>query len=436
MKRTAACLLIMIIVLCGSALAEEAAVRVNEKVYTVSEVQKYIDETAVNMSMMLGIDIADIYDADSREEFLTEAAEHFVTVELMNEKLRELGMLDISEEEEDALREFAQVKFDEIWMGLNERIEEAYPGLEDRERYVTQLVESAGYSMDGIYGQALQALRQQRLIDLYCTDIEVSDEETEAYYEENFVAPDREKYEGDIDAFESEVLLGGGSSSYVPVGYFYIKYIVLEPKEASEDAVYSAEIKAAECAAARENAYNALAVGALENGDLDALRTAYQTALGEETCALEALDEAAAAAERDYLPIWQVVRDALVAGETFEEQMLKFSIDTDMAQDIDTGYPFHPVSRIWDTRLSESVSTLTSEGEITMPIYASGRIYIVCRMQDLPEGAYPLDAEAREELRQGILLDKQAERLDELAAEWRKDAEVEIDISGLVFPLY
>lgn len=427
--------LILILAILGTAYAEDAAVRVNGRVFTVDEVQNYINETAANMKIIMGIDVSDVYDTDARKKFLQEAAEHFVTVEVMNEQLRAKNRFALSKEEEASLREFAQTKYDEIWVQLNDRVGEAYPDLEDRETYVSQLVESAGYSMDGIFEQAVQALREQRLIELYCADITVSDAETDAFYEENVVAPDRDKYAGDLKRFESEVLLGGGTSAYMPEGYFYIKYIVLAPKESSANAVADALTAAAESTQKREDAYDALAVGALENGDLDALRAAYSAAEDAESAALDALDAAVETAEKDYSPIWQVVSDALDAGETFEAQMHKYSIETDMSQAIDKGYPFHADSVIWDARLREAVRTLASEGEITKPVYANGRVYIVCRMADIPSGAYPLSETEREELKEGLLRDKQTGRLDELARELRENADVEVDISGLEFPL-
>ena len=427
--------LILILALGGAAYAEDAAVRVNGRVFTVDEVQNYINETAANMKIIMGIDVSDVYDTDARKEFLQEAAEHFVTVEVMNEKLREQNRFALSKEEEAPLREFAQSKYDEIWVQLNDRVGEAYPDLEDRETYVSQLVEIAGYSMDGIFEQTVQALREQRLIELYCADITVSDAETDAFYEENVVAPDREKYAEDLNRFESEVLLGGGTSAYMPEGYFYIKYIVLAPREASADAVTDAQTEAAKVTQKREDAYDALAVGALKNGNLDALRVAYSAAEDAESAALNALNAAIETAEKDYVPIWQVVCDALDGGETFEEQMRKYSVETDMSQKIDKGYPFHADSVIWDAHLREAVRTLASEGEITKPVYANGHVYIVCRMADIPSGAYPLSEAEREELKEGLLRDRQSERLDELAREWRKDADVEVNISGLEFPL-
>lgn len=433
-KITVLCLL-LILALGGAACAEDAAVRVNGRVFTVEEVQNYINETAANMRIIMGIDVSDVYDADARKEFLQEAAEHFVTVEVMNEQLRAQNRFALSKEEEASLREFAQTKYDEIWVQLNDRVGEAYPDMEDRETYVSQLVESAGYSMDGIFEQAVQALREQRLIELYCADITVDDAETNAFYEENVVAPDREKYAEDLHRFESEVLLGGGTSAYMPEGYFYIKYIVLAPKESSADAIADAQTAAAESAQKREEAYDALAAGALENGDLDALRAAYSAAEDVENAALDALNAAVEAAEKDYAPIWQVVCDALDAGETFEDQMQKYSIETDMSQEIDKGYPFHADSVIWDAHLREAVRTLAAKGEITKPIYANGHVYIVCRMADIPSGAYPLSDAERDELKEGLLRDRQTERLDELAREWREDADVEVDISGLEFPV-
>lgn len=433
-KRVAAVALVAMLLLPICVSAQDVAVRVNDAVFTVSEVQRYADESAQNIELMTGMSVSEIYDTASHVDFLTDVAEHFVTGAISDAKLKEMGMYELTEEETEALREYARENYDAIWQQLNERVKEAYPDAGNMEAYVSEVIESAGYTMDGIFESGARSVRQGRLIDAFCGDVLITEEEAVAFYEENYVKPDREKYENDLNLFEADVLLGGASSAYIPEGYFYIKYITMRPNETSQNEMMLAQNKFAECVKATEAAYQALALAALNEEPTDGPRETYRVALAAEEEASAALTKALERVETDFLPIYEAIRSDMEAGSSFEDEMQKHSIDAEMSSSGEKGFPFHPESILWESHLSEKVSALQKKGDMTGPVFTSGRVVIACRMDDLPAGAFQMSEEEKNQIMQGLLEEKQMKQLDMLINEWRKDFDIEIDISGLVFP--
>ena len=60
-----------------------------------------------------------------------------------------------------------------------------------------------GLDMDSLYASQLLLLLEQRLVDRYRPGINVSEEEIEAYYAENYVEPGRQRYEGNYPLYET-----------------------------------------------------------------------------------------------------------------------------------------------------------------------------------------------------------------------------------------
>ena len=433
MKKRWVIVLCLLIALCASAAAEEIAVRVGEQTFSTEEIQTYMDKVGKSAGTSFGMFIADD-GASSGEEFLNDAAEYFVTMGVVMQKLADLGLDSISEAEENDLRRYARETYEQIWQEMLARVQEAYPELEDAETAVTETVEDAGYAMDDIYQQGLISLRNQRLIDVYCKDITLEDGEAEAYYEEKIVKPDRDKYESDVPRFEQEVLFAGGSSAYVPEGYFYIKYIVLEPDADASEAVFAAQETLAaceaDCAAAREELTDA----AVEGDVPEELRKRYQALAEAQEKARAALEEKLCAAEEVYAPVADLVQREVNEGTPFEELIEKHSVLQDMVEADDPGFAFHPDSQIWDERLAEAVEKLEKYGDCTPPVYALDSVYIVCRMDDMRCGAYAPAEETMQGFGEDILYAKQLEALGELIEEWRQEMEVEVDLSGLRVP--
>lgn len=429
-----AVLLTVILPAAGFASADDGvAVRVNDREFSVETVQRYINETAANMPLTIGQTAQELF-AGAHEEFLKAAAEHFVTVAIVEDKLKEKGLDKLSDEESESMQDYARQAYEQIWQSVSEQLKEEYPEEPQTDRLVTETMENAGYSMDGIYEKAVQNLMLERFAAAYCPEVTVTEEELREFYRTSYIEPDRELYENNIPLFEEKVLYSGESSTYIPEGYYYVKFIALKTSDERAGAITRAEEALAAARAESQLAQAALTEAALADQDLTEVRARYQAAQEAERQAEAALAESERQAETDYAPMADLVRTALANGETFESLIGKHSIQQLYTGRDEAGFPFHPASENWEEGVRERIAALTKAGECTDPVYTNGTVCIYCRMDDLVCGEYEPDEAAWEELRSSLLEAKQSEATNEKVAEWRGDYQVMIDLSVLTFP--
>lgn len=427
-------LLLAVTLLAGScALADAPAVRVNDRTFSVETVQKYVNESAANMPLTMGQTAQDVF-GDAKEEFLNAAAEHFVTVAIVEDRLKARGLDRISDEEVENLQDYARQAYEQIWQSMSEQMKEEFPDMDGSDRIVTETIENAGYSMDGIYEKAVQSLLMGRFTAEFCPDLTVTDEEARSFFETSYVGPDRELYENDLGLFEQRVLLQGESSTYIPEGYYYVKYIALKPSDERAAAIAEAERTLAEAQAAAAAAQEELARAAMDENGLTGAREAYRIASEEAEKAAAAMAEQQALAEKDYGPMAELIRNALAEGETFESLIGKHSVQQIYTGRDEPGYPFHPESPNWEDGVRERIAALTGKGDCTDPIWTNGTVCVYCRMDDMTCGAYEPDEETWDMLKQSLLEAKQSDAVNEKVAEWRDEYEIGIDLTGLVFP--
>lgn len=428
---------LMIFWSCAVMAEDSIAVRVGNRTFTRSQVQKYITQTAMSLELASGESMAAMYTPDEQADFIQLAAEHFVTLGVLREKLAENGLETISAEEESQLNEFARSWYEEVWQNLSERLAQAYPDEEIPESFVTRVMIETGYSMDDIYEIGLMQIQEKRLIDLYCGDIQVTGEEARAYYNENNVEKDKEKYGNDLTQFEVDVLLNGGSSCYTPDGFYYIRFMMLQPNSDRTRQIEVAQYAVEDAEKLLEDANAQLTAAALDDGkDLEDARQAYKNAQDEADRARATLDQTRKAAAEDYAPLMKIVRAALKDGADFGTVISMYGTEGNDAAMGENGQPFHPQSVIWDPDFVAEVSKLQEPGDLIGPFFAGNGIYIVERGADIPGGAYEPEAEEMEQIRDELLYERQVVRLNELSDQWRAEMDVSVDLTGLEFPKY
>ena len=99
-----------------------------------------------------------------------------------------------------------------------------------------------GYSKEILRQSYLDNETFERVKAELCKDVTVTDEEVLAYYDEA-VAADKDIYEFDIDAYESQILMyqygyADQEPWYRPEGYRYIKHILLEVDQDADGHLY------------------------------------------------------------------------------------------------------------------------------------------------------------------------------------------------------
>ena len=196
MKRLACMLIFCCLVMCSFALAETEdpiIVRVSDFSFTKSQLQSAID-TDIGFTELLS---QETLTDEERQAQRDDTIERFIGEGLIQSKLQEAGQNDFTSEEEENLKAAARNLYERLWQGIWQQAQDSSE--EFTEEQVTEYLEESGYSAEAIYEAYTATERRYRAIDLYCPAITLTEDMVREYYEEQFLNPDRERYENDID---------------------------------------------------------------------------------------------------------------------------------------------------------------------------------------------------------------------------------------------
>ena len=422
-------IILLVLLLCGSALAEPAkedpvVVRVGDFSYSQSQLQASLDNALEISEMLRG-------DAPSEEEKATRletAIESYIGMGIIENKLTEAGKNDFSETELEDLNQAASSKYDEFWQLLYQQMQKANESVEEKD--VTETMEAMGYTFEAILNEYILQARQNRAIELFVGDFALSQDQVDAYYEEQFVAPDREDYKDDLEKYEMEILANDNDSFYTPEGYRYIRQIVLQYPEEAISACKRLQIQMSRAAQSLTKALQTLTLAATEfDGTTDAIseaKTAYDSAAQQMTDAqnqyMDALRQATEPLVKDQI---DEIMAQFNAGIDFGTLLNKYSTDrTDKNLNGD-GYPFHPDSPNWPQPFTDAARALEKPGDISEPVYTEQGVHILYYAGDVPAGEHVLTDDERKLLNAAALRYYQLEKLDGLLEGWRADYEIE-----------
>ena len=426
MRRMACAALALGLMCCFGALSEAedpVVVRVGDISYHLSQVQAALD-TDFELSELLNQKY--LTEAERREQS-ENTLRRFVGFGLMENKLREAGRDGFTEAEEETLSAAARQKYDELWQGLYQQLQ--HSGQSASEEEVTRFMNDAGYTPEALLTEYKQNERRYRIVEMYCPDLVLTEDMVQAYYETQFLDPDRERYEDNIQLYEQEVLNGQKESFYTPAGYRYLRQILMDyPEEVTaklrnEQAhVSSAGNRVAEAMQALTEA----ATTVEDLNDLAAPRADYDAAAGELDRARQALAEKREALT---LPLIQdklrEIDERLSAGIDFRSLIDAYSDDKSEMNREAEGYPFHPESKNWPQNFIDAASALEKPGDVSAPVLTDLGIHILYYAGDVPAGAHVLTAEEQETLNASALMYYQGLELEGLMETWKDEYDIE-----------
>ncbi|MBQ6120318.1 MAG: peptidylprolyl isomerase [Clostridia bacterium] len=419
-----ALMLVMIAPAWGETAAEDpVVVRVGSISYSLSVVQASLDDTLDMAGALLDTPVTD----EDRQAGVEAAIEKFVNMGLIENKLTEAGKNDFTQSEDELLKGAAQNKYEELWQILYQRMKQSNEEVSEED--VTDIMDAQGYTVEAIYDELVTSERNHRAVDLFCPDVTITQEQVDAYYEERFVAPERERYQDNVALFEEEIVAANGESFYIPEGYRYIRQITLDyPKEATK-AAKGLEKELSSAVQAVATAFQKLSVAATQVEDLNDLkdlRAEYDSA-----------NEVAMARREAWLAKLQAESEPLLE-ETFRDIEARFAAGIDfktLIEDYSTdkteknlsgdGYLFHPDTTSWPETFVAAAKALENPGEISKPVYSETAIHILFYAADAPAGEHALTEEERTQLNAATLQYYQNERLLELCDTWKANYDIE-----------
>jgi len=419
-----ALMLVMIAPAWGETAAEDpVVVRVGSISYSLSVVQASLDDTLDMAGALLDTPVTD----EDRQAGVEADIEKFVNMGLIENKLTEAGKNDFTQSEDELLKGAAQNKYEELWQILYQRMKQSNEEVSEED--VTDIMDAQGYTVEAIYDELVTSERNHRAVDLFCPDVTITQEQVDAYYEERFVAPERERYQDNVALFEEEIVATNGESFYIPEGYRYIRQITLDyPKEATK-AAKGLEKELSSAVQAVATAFQKLSVAATQVEDLNDLK--------ELRAEYDSANEAAMARREAWLAKLQAESEPLLE-ETFKDIEARFAAGIDfktLIEDYSTdkteknlsgdGYLFHPDSTSWPAAFVSAAKALAQPGDISKPVYSETAIHILFYAADAPAGEHALTEEERTQLNAATLQYYQNERLLELCDTWKANYDIE-----------
>ena len=420
---TALCLALCLPAVAESTADDPVVVRVGEFSYPLSVVQGSLDSALDVASLLSGEEVTD----EDRQAGVQAAIDKFVNLGIIESKLKEKGKNDFSEDEVELMKSAAQAKYEELWQSLYQRASKSEEEVSEED--ITGWLEGEGYTVEAIYDEYLVSERNHRAIELFCPDVTLTQAQVDAYYEAQFVGPDRERYKDNVERFEEEIVAGNNEAFYIPEGYRYIRQITLDYPKSVTAAAKAQEKRLQNAMNALASRFQKLAVAATTAqgwDDLKDLRAEYDKANAVVLEAQKAwMDKVKAGAQPLLQETFDAIAEEYAAGIDFKSLIEKYSSDKTDQNLSRNGYLFHPDSTTWPDAFKEAAMKLEQPGDISAPVYSETGVHILYYAGEAPAGEHALTDDEREQLNASALQYYQNERLMELCARWKDDYEIE-----------
>ena len=400
----------------AAALTEEnTAVRVDAIRYSTQEVR---DEYNVYLLAYAysGTELTE----EDKAALAASVADAFVVQGLLETRLRALGLNEMDDNTVYALRRIAQEQYDEYWQKLRETDTDGAM----TDAALTAYMAENGLTLEKLYEELRRDLLAQRLIQYEQADTAVTEAEVDAFYQNEYVAPYRERYEKNIPLFEDEVLYGGGGCLYTPEGYRVVSQILLPiPEELQKELSDILEHGAALYEEAQA-LYNEIAAKAIAGEDVESDRARYLLLMDE----YDQTDVRYGESWAKVLPACRSAVDEifsrLESGEGFDSLMEAFGTGGTLY--------YHKDSAYWPDELKAAAKTLEKPGDVSQPVLCTDGLHILYYAEDVPGGAAALESEEQRGIvRAAAEQDRFNETLYALVEPLRDEYEIEIDLSGI-----
>ena len=407
----------------SEAAADPVVVRVGDVTFTKSQLESAVDTDVTLSEMMTQKYLTDEEKLRQRDETIN----RFIGVGLIEMKLRDAGKDDFTAEEEETLRAAAMSQYEAMWQGIWQRAQQSDRGF--TEDQVTEFMQEQGYTSDAIYEELKADERRHRAVALFCPNMTLTEDMVEKYYEAEFLLPDRQRYENDLDLYEQEILANHNEAFYTPAGYRAIQQVLLDYPDEVTRGLRNENAHVNEAARAVAEAVQKVTEAALSGDSWDDVaepRAQYDEALE----ALKSAQQAYTDKRKELaLPLVRETVDAIYAeidaGIDFNSIINKYSTDKN-EQNLDKGgYPVHPDSKNWPGEFLEAVRKLEKPGDTSGPVLTDMGIHILYYASDIPEGAHELTAEERSALNASALYYYQTLELEKQMEVWRNEYEIE-----------
>jgi len=426
-----AMLLVLSLILSGCTLiqkdeAVDAAteiIRLGDQVVTKGEINDAVDYQLNYMSYLYSMygysyDTTDEDNiADVRESVISSYESDLV----INAKIAELGLDQLTEEEEAEIQQNAEDDYNEYLEYIKSaNYEDSELSDEEIDAKAKEDMEELGYTMDAVLEEARSSFLTEKLRQEIIKDVTVTDEDIQEEYDSR-VESAKSAYAENASSWCSAANNGTSTLYYTPAGVRYVKQILVKFTDEDQAAIDAAD----EAVTAAEDALEALTDDATEEE-----KTAAQAALEDAEAALESARNTAFANIDEKTD--EIIAE-LDAGADWDTLMAEKTEDPGMQSGTtaERGYAVCEGMTSFDSAFVEAAMALENIGDVSPKTKGSAYgYYIIKYVADAEEGAIALD-EVKETIESSLLSTKQSTVYSEQIQAWVDEADFTLNLSAL-----
>lgn len=326
-----------------------------------------------------------------KENYIAQMVEDKV----LEKKIKELGLDQVTDEEKAAAEQEIQDWYDEQYAALVENFK-TDDTVEDPEAKAAETIENYlsqyGLTLDQMKENSVASISSDKLYDYVTKDVTVTEEEAKIEFA-NKVAAAKEKYDADLSAYVSD-FENGATIYYTPKGCYYIKHILISLTDEQKQDIKNLRADDDETVAATA----------------DEKREEYLLTIREKAeSVLRLVDE----------------------GGDFEALMEEYGEDPGMKNEAyKNGYLTYAGDTGFVTEFADACAALTEDGMTSGLVASDFGYHIIRRVSTVPSGEATFE-DVKDSLMESMLTDKKSTTYDQQVEAWVKEVNPDIKTDKL-----
>ena len=326
-----------------------------------------------------------------KENYIAQMVEDKV----LERKIKELGLDQVTDEEKAAAEQEIQDWYDEQYAALVENFK-TDDTVENPEAKAAETIENYlsqyGLTLDQMKENSVASISSDKLYDYVTKDVTVTEEEAKIEFA-NKVAAAKEKYDADLSAYVSD-FENGATIYYTPKGCYYIKHILISLTDEQKQDIKNLRADDDETVAATA----------------DEKREEYLLTIREKAeSVLKLVDE----------------------GGDFEALMEEYGEDPGMKNEAyKNGYLTYAGDTGFVTEFADACAALTEDGMTSGLVASDFGYHIIRRVSTVPSGEATFE-DVKDSLMESMLTDKKSTTYDQQVEAWVKEVNPDIKTDKL-----
>ena len=274
------------------------------------------------------------------------------------------------------------------------------------------ILESMGYTQESFVSDAVEAAKEQAIMDAICKDVVVTDDDVQASVDET-IASQVELYGEDVSYYEM-MQYYGYPSYYRPEGYRAVIHILLDV----DDALLS---NYSELSAAFEEQGTEADTEVPEGEEAPA-----ETEEPATPVTAEQVEEARQAILASVQGTIDEIMTKFNTGTPFADLVAEYGKDPGMQQEgmLETGYEVAAGSIMWDLPFRDGAMSIQNVGEVSEPVVGANGVHIIYYLKDIPGGPVTITPDEWESIRNDLLAEKKNNAINETIGQHMETAEI------------